>query len=187
MLTRIQTLNILPVGISEVKAHLRLEHGHEDAYLRLLIQAATGFIEEYLGRSLLAQSWRLIWQKERPCPLQLSTTCEDICSVALPYPPLRAILGVNRLMDTGEKKRIRRHRLELNHQVPKLVFMAVLEPVEIEFETGYGNHSRDIPPLIRQAILRLVADFYENRLSEGISQPMVVGPMLDAYRVVRLP
>jgi uncharacterized phiE125 gp8 family phage protein len=187
MLTRIQTLNILPVGLSEVKAHLRLDHGHEDAYLRSLIQAATGFIEEYLGRSLLTQIWRLIWQQEKPCPLQLSTTCEDICSVPLPYPPLRTILGVNRLMDTGEKKRIRRHRLELTHPVPKLFFMTVPEPVEIEFETGYGNHSKDIPPLIRQAILMLVADFYENRGSEGMSHPIVVGPMLDAYRVVRLP
>ena len=122
MLTRIKTLEILPVGLSEIKAHLRLDHAHEDEYLRFLVRASVGFVEEYLGRSLLTQTWRLIWEKEKPYPPQLSTTEGDICSVPLPYPPLRAILGVNRLMSTGQKQPIRRHRLEMNHQVPRLVF-----------------------------------------------------------------
>jgi len=49
MLTRIKTLDILPVGLTEVKAHLRLDHAHEDEYLRPLILAAVSFVEEYLG------------------------------------------------------------------------------------------------------------------------------------------
>jgi len=107
MLTRIKTLEILPVGLSEVKAHLRLDHAHEDEYLRPLVQAAVGFVEEYLGRSLLTQTWRLVCEKEKPYPPQLSVVTGDVCSVSLPYPPLRAILGVNRLMRGGEKQPIR--------------------------------------------------------------------------------
>ena len=187
MLTRMRTLEILPVGLSEVKAHLRLDHAHEDEYLRSLVQAAVGFVEEYLGRSLLTQVWRLIWEKEKPYPPQLSMSEGDVSSVFLPYPPLRAILGVNRLMSTGEKRPIRRHRLEMNHQVPKLVFADVPEPVEIEFETGYGDRPTDIPPVIRQAILMSVADFYENRDSGAMSRNALVREILDTYRIVRLP
>ena len=110
MLTRIRSLEILPVGLSEIKAHLRLDHAHEDEYLRPLIQASVGFVEEYLGRSLLTQAWRLVWEKEKPYPPQLSTSIEDICSVCLPYPPLRGLLSVNRLMSSGEKRPIRRHQ-----------------------------------------------------------------------------
>lgn len=190
MLTRIKTLEILPVGLSEVKAHLRLDHAHEDEYLRPLIQASVGFVEEYLGRSLLTQVWRLTWEKEKPYPPQLSISREDFCSVCLPYPPLRAILSANRLMGTGAKKPIRRHRLEMNHQIPRLVFADVPEPVEIEFETGYGDRPIDIPPVIRQAILMSVADFYENRDSErgagALSRNALVREMLDTYRIMRL-
>jgi len=187
MLIRIKAPSLLPVGLSEVKAHLRLDHAHEDEYLRSLVLAAAGFVEEYLGMSLLTQSWRLVWEKEKACPPQLSGGGEDVSSVPLPYPPLRAILGVNRLMATGGKKPIRRHRLELNHQIPRLVFANVPEPVEIEFEAGHGDHPTDIPPAIRQAVLMSVADFYENRDSETIQRNNLVRQILDAYRIMRLP
>ncbi|MBM3633397.1 MAG: hypothetical protein FJX03_06835 [Alphaproteobacteria bacterium] len=186
MLTRIKTLDILPVGLTEVKAHLRLDHAHEDEYLRPLILAAVSFVEEYLGRSLLTQQWRIIWEKEKSYPPQLSTTIGDICSVALPYPPLRAILGVNRLMSQGAKQPIRRHRLEINHLVPRLVFAEVLEPVEIDFETGYGDRPLDIPAVIRQSILMTVADFYENRESGSMPCQTLARDILDSYRIVRL-
>jgi uncharacterized phiE125 gp8 family phage protein len=186
MLTRMKTGDLLPVGLLEVKVHLRLDHAHEDEYLRSLILAAVGIVEEYLGRSLLTQSWRLIREKQKPYPPHLSTVEEDICSVSLPYPPLRVILGVNRLMATGEKKPIRRHRLDMGHQIPRLVFADVPEPVEIDFETGYGDRPTDIPPLIRQAILMSIADFYEHRESGTMPRNALAREMLDTYRVVRL-
>jgi uncharacterized phiE125 gp8 family phage protein len=93
-------------------------------------------------------------------------------------------------MDTGEKKPIRHHRLEMNHQIPRLVFADVPESVEIEFETGYGDRPTDIPPVIRQAILMSVADFYENRDSArdagGLSRNALVREMLDTYCIRRL-
>lgn len=186
MLTRINTLEILPVGLSEVKAHLRLDHAHEDEYLRPLIQAAVGFVEEYLGRSLLTQTWRLLWEKEKPYPPHLSIQADDICSVSLPYPPLRAILSINRLMESGKKQPIRRHCLEMNHLTPRLLFASVPEPVEIEFETGYGDRPTDIPPVIRQALFMSVADFYENRGGGATLRNTLVREMLDTYRVLRL-
>lgn len=187
MLTRIKTLELLPIGLSEVKVHLRLDHAYEDEYLRSLIQAACGFVEEFLGRSLLTQTWRLIWEKPKPYPPHLSVLETDTCAVHLPYPPLRAILSVNRLMPTGEKKPVRRHRLELNHQVPQLVFADVPEPVEIDFETGYGDRPVDIPAMIRQALLMVVADFYEHRDSSTVSRNSVIRELLETYRVMRVP
>lgn len=187
MLTRLKMADMLPVSLTEVKAHLRLDHAHEDEYLHSLIQASVGFVEEYLGRSLLTQTWRLVWEKEKPYPPQLSTTNQDVCIVCLPYPPLRAIVGVNRLMSNGEKVRIRRHRLEMNHQVPKLCFADVSDPVEIDYEAGYGDRPSDLPPVIRQAILFSVADYYENRESSATSRNSLAREILDTYRVVRLP
>jgi uncharacterized phiE125 gp8 family phage protein len=166
---------------------LRLDHAHEDEYLRTLILTAVGMVEEYLGRSLLTQVWRLTWEKDKPYPPHLSVVEEDVCSVFLPYPPLRAIVSVNRVMSTGLRQPIRRHRLELNHLVPKLVFAAVPEPVEIEYETGYGDRPLDIPPVIRQAILISVANFYEHRESGTLPRNGIAWEILDTYRIVRMP
>jgi uncharacterized phiE125 gp8 family phage protein len=187
MLTRIKTTGLLPIGLGEVKAHLRLDHAHEDEYLISLIQAASGFVEEYLGRSLLIQTWRKVWKQPKPYPSQLSTSTDEVCSVELAYPPLRQILSVKRLMPNGESRSIRRHRLEVNHQVPRLFFAEVPEPVEIEFETGYGEESNNIPPLIRQAVLMTVADFYEYRDSGSAPRNTFIWEVLDSYRIVRLP
>lgn len=186
MLTRIKAAEILPVGISEVKAHLRLDHAHEDEYLIALIQSAAGFVEEYLGRSLLTQVWRLVWEKEKPYPPQLSTGLGDISSAQLAYPPFRTIISVNRLLPNGSKQPIRRHCLELNHQIPRLVFAESHEPVEIVYEAGYGEKPTDIPPAIRHAILMFVADFYEHRESESQGPNAIARDMLDTYRIVRL-
>jgi uncharacterized phiE125 gp8 family phage protein len=186
MLTRLKMADMPPVGLSEVKAHLRLDHAHEDEYLNSLIHAAVGFVEEYLGRSLLTQTWRLVWEKEKSYPPQLSTTSQDMCAVCLPYPPLQAIVSVNRLLSNGEKVRIRRHRLEMNHQVPKLCFADVNDPVEIDYDAGYGDRPSDIPPVIRQAIIFSVADYYENRESGTIARNSLARDLLDTYRVMRL-
>jgi len=75
----------------------------------------------------------------------------------------------------------------MNHLVPRLVFADVAEPVEIDFETGYGDRPTDIPPVIRQAILLSVGDFYENRDSGAMPRNMLAREILDTYRIVRLP
>jgi uncharacterized phiE125 gp8 family phage protein len=188
MLIRIKGPESFPVGLSEVKAHLRLDHAHEDEYLQSLIQASTGVIEEYLGRSLLTQTWRSLWEKSQSALFPLSSgerDC-DICAVPLAYPPLRRIISVHRLIGQGQKAPIYRHRLEINQQIPHLIFANGLEPVEIDYETGYGDYPIDIPPVIRQSILMTLADFYEHRESAKISEKSLVREILESYRIRRL-
>ena len=187
MLTRLLPPETLPVGLDEVKAHLRLDHSHEDAYLTTLISAATNVIEEYLGRSLLTQTWRRVWQMEKPYPPHLSLPTDDICRATLPYPPIKKIIAVNRLRQDGSRLPIRRHCLETNHQVPTLAFAQVPEAVEIDYEAGYGDYPADIPAVIRQALLMTVADFYETRDSGALPKNSLIAEILSSYRVIRLP
>ena len=44
---------ITPVSLSEVKAHLRVTHSAEDAYIQSLIAAATDWAQTYTGRILV--------------------------------------------------------------------------------------------------------------------------------------
>lgn len=46
------------VTLEEVKQHLRVEDGEQDALLRSFIQAATAQLEQRLDRALVTQTWR---------------------------------------------------------------------------------------------------------------------------------
>lgn len=49
------------VSLPEVKAHLRVDHAHEDALIQAYLDAATSWIDGFdgvLGRCVLEQTWR---------------------------------------------------------------------------------------------------------------------------------
>jgi uncharacterized phiE125 gp8 family phage protein len=63
--------------------------------------------------------------------------------------------------------------------------------IEIAFTAGYGPVAADVPAPIRQAILLLIAHWYEHRspLEDGIHTeplPNMVSELLAPYRSMRL-
>lgn len=80
MLTLLKDSEIDVVSLAEVKAHLRLDHA-EDDYLTTLIKSATNYVENYLGKTLISKTWRVIKQFNEEKGLGLQ-------EVILPYPPL---------------------------------------------------------------------------------------------------
>ena len=66
--------------------------------------------------------------------------------------------------------------------------LASLNPVEIEFDAGYGPNPGDFPEDIRQAIRQLTAHYYENREMVVIGTitneiPMTVASLLWNKRI----
>jgi uncharacterized phiE125 gp8 family phage protein len=63
--------------------------------------------------------------------------------------------------------------------------------VEIDVEVGYGGAPANVPESLRQALLLLVAHWYENRGMIAIGQtvavlPMAVAALIAPYRVLSL-
>jgi uncharacterized phiE125 gp8 family phage protein len=63
--------------------------------------------------------------------------------------------------------------------------------IEVAFTAGYGTAAADVPSPIRQAILILIAHWYEHRspLEEGAAAqpvPDMVSELLAPFRTVRL-
>jgi uncharacterized phiE125 gp8 family phage protein len=63
--------------------------------------------------------------------------------------------------------------------------------IEIAFTSGYGDAAGDVPAPVRQAILLLVAHWYEHRSPLEVGPqaeppPRMVGELLSPYRAVRL-
>lgn len=88
MLNLIETSNVLPLPLAEVKAQLRVEHDIDDDHISDLILAASDIIEKSLGRTFVSQTWDLILPRFCDCHL----SCR--CPIKFPMPPLESVTSV---------------------------------------------------------------------------------------------
>lgn len=177
-----------PVSLVQAKAHLRVDDSAEDGLIESLVTAARIHIEGVTGRALLEQSWRLVrddWPANG--------------SVTLPVGPVSAIDEIRTYAADGEPHIIDLDGVLLDgHGVPPRVMLPVNRPVlrahlgiEIDYTAGFGKTAEDVPADLVQALLVLVAYWYENRdavLSVGAAGVIPSGfdRMVANHKRVRL-
>ncbi len=178
-----------PVSLAEAKAHLRVDGTAEDTFVSSLITTSRLQVEAILGLALIEQSWtwRIDAWPARGIELPLRpvlgvtlvrTQSADLSHVTLP--PSSYILDGQgapaRLVPSGTAL-----------PAPGVTALGI----EIEFTAGFGPAATDVPAPLRQAILLLVAHWYENRepVVAGIAAtrfPDAVIGLLEPYRMRRL-
>lgn len=165
---------VTPVSLGEAKAHCRITHSDEDALITDLIGAAVSMVEDYCGRSIMAQTWQLT----------LDGFAERII---LPRGPVSAISGFTYLDADGASTTvpatIYAEDLDADPQAivrePRQSWPSpgdYVNPVTITYTAGYST----VPAAIKQAILMLVASWYQNRstlLSGSSVAEMPLGTM----------
>jgi uncharacterized phiE125 gp8 family phage protein len=179
-----------PVTVAEAKAHLRIDHDSEDALIAGLIVTARLHIEASLGLALITQSWsyRLdSWPAGG--------------AVVLPLRPVQAIAAVRITAADATVATLAadRYLLDGASVPPRLVATTPPWPrpglgaqgIEIAFTAGYGNTASAVPPSIRQALLLLVAHWYEHREPVLVGEaaapvPDTIATLLAPHRMVRL-
>jgi uncharacterized phiE125 gp8 family phage protein len=189
---RIETSNqhLEPVSLAEAKAHLRVDQDYEDALIAQLIVAARSFVERTLSLALITQGWSYFLDA---LPRSLA--------VALPISPVQAVSAVKLHGADGGAVTLEAEsysvdvlsqpaRLVLNGAMPAVVARA-LNAFEIAFSAGYGDDAADVPAPLRQAIMLLVAHWFERREPVALGAtaqevPATVAGLLLPYLRVRL-
>ncbi|WP_196259219.1 head-tail connector protein [Pelagibacterium limicola] len=149
-----------PVSLAQAKVHLRVEDGAEDGLIESLVTAARIHIEGITGRALLEQRWRLVrddWPENG--------------IVTLPVGPALAIDEIRTYDAQGEPHFVDSDGVLLDGQgVPPRAILPGNRPalrtrlgIEIDYTAGYGSAPEDVPADLIQALLTLVAYWYENR------------------------
>ena len=178
-----------PISIAEAKAHLRIDTNAEDILIGSLILTSRLHIEAALGLALITQSWQLTLDafpagNALPLPLHpisavtaISITGSDATVATLPTAAT--------LFDTGPPARI----VRTGPSWP--IITAAANAIAISFTAGFGPTPSDIPAPIRQAMLLLVAHWYEHRDPIEIGEPdtaipKAVSELLKPYRRPRV-
>jgi uncharacterized phiE125 gp8 family phage protein len=179
--------------MEEIKLHLRIPEGEtaEDALLDGLQDAAIEYVENHTNRKLMTQRWKVYFD---------DWSTGD--SFEIPYPPLQSIpsTGVvytNSTNDSttygstkwqsdtvSEPGRLVREYEESSW--PTTATLHNKNPIAIEFVCGYTTGS-NVPQSIKQAMLLIIGDLYENRENSMVGQPITTVPLaakslLASYR-----
>jgi uncharacterized phiE125 gp8 family phage protein len=173
-----------PVTLDDAKAHLKVDTTDDDALITNLIGAARARAEWHTGRAFVTQSW-LLWLDAWPCG----------APAEIPLLPVQAVSAVTTYArdDTAVALDPSLYQVDIASARVALrqgtVLPALLRPinaVSIAFTAGYGDAETNVPPLIRQGILDIVADLYTNR-GDGIGEmPLEALALLAPYRILKI-
>lgn len=176
-----------PVSLAEAKAFLRVEDSAEDGLITSLIGAARLHVEGVTGQALLEQSWRVVldaWPADR--------------QVRLPVVPFAGITGITAHDGAGGAHDVplaqflrEPDRLLLPATVAGMPVLRERQGIEIDYVAGFGTAPENVPPDLRQALLGLVAHWFEHRdavivAGSGSIVPTSFERLVAAYRRVRL-
>lgn len=179
-----------PVTVAEAKAHLRIDHNAEDVLIGSLILTSRLHIEAALGLALISQGWRLLLDR---WPSRGSVRVPLRPMIGVGEVRVRAADGAPTVVPASD------YVVDLESAEPRIARAAASWPepgravhgIEIDFTAGFGAAASDVPAPIRQAVLLLVAHWYEHRDpieigSDATVIPHGISEMLAPWRRVRL-
>ena len=179
-----------PVLIAALKSHMNIDSSFtdDDSYIETLQVVARRHVENITRRKLITQTWKLFlqgWPPENYITLPFgqlqsvahlkytdsnedqSTFDSDDYSVDTDSDPGRVVLDYGKSWDGGT--------------------LWPLNPLELQFVTGYGAAGSDVPDEILMAIKLLVSELYERRemniVGVGVQLLDMLSNLLASYRL----
>ncbi len=176
-----------PITLDEAKDHLRVYIDDDDSVISEQITSARVWVEQYLGRALLTQTWEVYFNEFPAC-------------IEIPFPPLQSVTsikyidsdGVEQTLDAGE------YNVHIQNE-PGIIVLAYgkswpsiryeLNAIAIRFVTGWAT-AADIPGPIKSAMLLLIGHLYEHREQATIGIqvneiPFGIEALLFPYRMIK--
>ena len=176
-----------PVTLLEAKDHLRVDGPDDDALISVLITAARKWAEEYTGRQFVTATWD--WFIDGFC-----------LSFSVPIPPLQSVTSIKYLDTAGAEQTLdaETYRVDAVSEPGRIALdygkswpstYSVINAVTVRFVAGYGAAAA-VPEPIRQAMLILIGELYEQR-QESVpasfaAVPFGVRALLTPYKVWHL-
>jgi uncharacterized phiE125 gp8 family phage protein len=180
---------IEPVQLADAKAYLRVDNDDEDDFINAAVAAARMHVETLTRRVLIQQSWRVYldsWPRTRV--------------VTIPVAPLIAVESVTVYDRNGEPTTLSPDDYQVDTtSVPGRLMPYATVPlaertingIEIDVTAGYGAAGIDVPSPLRQAMMMLIAHWFEHRGVVGHDLAGDVPPhgfdaLVAPYRILSL-
>lgn len=176
-----------PIALAQAKAFLKVDDEAEDALIETLIASARMHVEGITGKALIEQSWRLVLEAFPASGV-----------VRLPVSPLLEVTAITVTSEDAESEELSLEGLTGQGDqlvVPKTILSRAFSPqrggIEIDYKAGFGSDADDVPADIKQAMLGLIAHWYEFRDAVITAGTWAIVPngfdaLVSRYKRVRL-
>lgn len=182
-----------PLTTVEAKAHLRVDISDDDTLIDFQITSARETAESDTKRSFLTQTLEMRFDRF-PCGTK---------DVKLLRPPVQSVVSIKYIDVDGDEQTWDSSKYTVDiYSLPPRIFPAVVNNVResypstqnvenavtIEYKTGYGDASTNMPKALIQAIKMLLGHWYEHRedsIQSAISTdvPQSYGWIVDKFEV----
>lgn len=168
--TIINIIGAEPVTLAEVKEHLRVDFDTDDVTILALIGAARGYCENYIGFILCLQT-----------RFTLFTRFEDFKL----YGPAVSIQSITYRNELKEQVTLPADDYEFTRSKVCDLYPADKWPIGDRIKVTYtaGYEPENVPRQIKQAMLLLIGDWYENPADSVRRFPTASKAILDMERV----
>lgn len=180
-----------PVTTAEAKTHLRVTTSDDDTYIGTLITVARRHVETITGRALINQTWDYFLDNFPPGD-----------KIVIPLPRLSSVTSVKYTDKDNVQTTLAasKYIVDTNNEPGQIVLaygeswptftQKPINAVEIRFVAGYGSGAANVPEGIKQAMLLLIAHWYENREPVNIGNivteiPETINALLWPYRIMQ--
>ena len=168
--------------LSEVKNYLKVDTSADDTLITTLLQSAREVAERYLNQALITQTITEKLDRLNNPVIYLSVS--PVISVssfqyADSQNTTQTYNSSNYIVDTFEKPA----RLSVAYGKTWPTLYGNINDVTITYTAGYNTEPSGVPMQIRQAILMMIADSYDNREDYVKKLPTASEYLLDQYRV----
>ena len=150
-----------PVTLAQAKAHLRVDHAHEDDYITARIVGARKFIENQTRRVLI-ETTRTMYLDEFPD--EIRPPGGTLMSVTwIKYYDTDGVLQTMSSSDYVVDVARTPGAIYLAYDESWPSIRAIPNAIEVKYKVGYGAAASNVPGDLIDAVLMLVAHRYENR------------------------
>ena len=180
--------DISVISTSEAKTHLRVDNSDDDTLIGNLCVAATQAAQNYTNRFFINHSIRMdcdTWEETEflyKSPVFSSDTIEYYTTDT---PTVYSVWdGANYVVDKVHQPA--RIFLQQEKSYPDLADRK--SAIKVSYVCGYGTAASDVPQGIKQAVLLMVGNWYENRQEVVVGRiatelPKSAEYLLDQYKV----
>lgn len=171
-----------PVTLVEAKAQCRIEGGDDDTRLNVLIAAATDYIEQLLGKAIITQTWETHYDEFSDAMILARGPAQSVVSVQY-YDVDSALQTASAGLYTTDIISIPQWVVRLTAAVWPVTAVGI-NNVIISYTTGKAAAD----PSVKQAILLLIAQWYDNPTAASdravYELPNAIQALLANYRTV---
>ena len=139
------------LDLNILKQHLRIEHEHEDNYLKEVISMATDILEKNIEKPILVKTYRYTFHNDE----YVSTK-----RIPLPVSHVNSIVSVQKVVSNDLRENIS-FAIEYMRDKAYIITNGTTFPIEITYTAGITNTVEEIPKDLQFAILQIAKNIYE--------------------------